>query len=59
MRRSRSLPGLPALVLLLLLALPALGPDDDAFGAGSKGGEWKNVTLLYTTDVKGKIEECG
>lgn len=59
MTRSRSFLGLMALVLLLVLALPALGPDEAAFGAGEKGGEWKNVTLLYTTDVKGKIEPCG
>lgn len=25
----------------------------------AKGGNWKNITLVYSTDVKGKIEPCG
>ena len=26
---------------------------------GEKARAWKNITLIYTTDIKGKIEPCG
>ena len=45
------------LVLILVLAVYSQGPGLRASWA--KGGNWKNVTLIYTTDVKGKIEPCG
>jgi hypothetical protein len=57
MRRLKSPIGLLTLCLLLVAALmagPGLGQN-----SGDKGGDWKNVTILYTTDVKGKIEPCG
>ena len=46
------------MVLLFILALmlaataaPAQEPDADA--------DWKPVTVLYMSDVKGKIDPCG
>ena len=48
--------GLLALVVVLGSALPVFAQAQDAQG---KGGDWKNVTLLYTTDIKGKIDPCG
>ena len=59
MRILKSFPGLLALVLLMVLALPALGPGLSQHDGCALGGEWKNVTLLFTTDIKGKIEPCG
>jgi hypothetical protein len=58
MMKSKSSPGLLALVLLLALAVPVVMAAGQARGE-AKGGDWKNVTLLYTTDIKGKIEPCG
>ncbi len=26
---------------------------------GEQNKAWKNIALLYTTDIKGKIEPCG
>ena len=33
------------------------GLADRAFARD--GGDWKNVTVLYLNDVKGKIDPCG
>lgn len=51
--------GLAALALLLLsvTAVPGDGTDGAAYAAD--GGNWKNVSILYLNDVKGKIEPCG
>lgn len=43
---------------VLLLALPAVTPGPVP-PAAAEGGEWKNVHLIYTTDLKGKTEPCG
>lgn len=59
MRKLKSFPGLLALVLLLVLALPVPGPGLKHLEGCALGSEWKNVTLLFTTDIKGKIEPCG
>ena len=48
-----------ALVLLVALALPVLGPEFSVPDARAESGDWKNVSLIYTTDIKGKIEPCG
>ena len=42
-----------AVVLVALSQGPGLGKS------WAKGGNWKNVSLIYTTDIKGKIEPCG
>ncbi len=46
---------LVALLLVLSVALPAAVPAE----AEASEGTWKGVTLLYTADVKGKIDPCG
>ncbi len=43
--------------LCVLVVAVALGTNLRSTWA--KGGNWKNITLIYTTDVKGKIEPCG
>ena len=37
--------------VLTVLGLPALAEDQD--------GDWKDVTMIYTTDIKGKVDPCG
>jgi len=50
-----------ALAFVLSAAAPALlqisARADE--GAGADKGTWKDLILLYTTDIKGKIEPCG
>ena len=52
---------LPTVALSLLAA--ALAPLMLAESVRAEDGEktkaWKNITMLYTTDLKGKIEPCG
>lgn len=43
------------LLATLILTLVNLG---DA-GVSRGGDEWKQVTVIYQSDVKGKIEPCG
>ncbi len=45
------------LVLGVLLGDGSGGLADQAFA--QEGGNWKNVTVLYLNDVKGKVEPCG
>jgi 2',3'-cyclic-nucleotide 2'-phosphodiesterase (5'-nucleotidase family) len=59
MTKSKSPLGLLALVLLLALALPAVSSYDGKAQAQEQDGSWKNLSILYTTDCKGKIEPCG
>ena len=56
MMKMKSSLGLLALVVLAASVLPVkiLAQDEEA-----KGGDWKGVSLLYTTDIKGKIDPCG
>lgn len=49
--------GLLLLCLLLVLVTVSLGANLRQTWA--KGGDWKNLTLVYSTDIKGKIEPCG
>lgn len=46
-----------ALVLAIILAAaaPVLTPTT----AGAGDGTWQDLVMLYTTDIKGKIEPCG
>ena len=43
------------LAVLLAAAAPALMPSPAHAGDGT----WQDLVLLYTTDIKGKIEPCG
>jgi hypothetical protein len=57
--RVRALPG--ALLLLVLLALLALlaQPGGATPGKLPPKPNWSSVTVLYNSDVGGKIEPCG
>jgi len=48
-----------AVLVALAVVLPAIIPGLLNEGVAAKGGDWKSVTVLYTTDIKGKIEPCG
>lgn len=48
-----------ALTLLLAFVLTAALQGADLRQTWAKGGDWQNVTVVYTTDIKGKIEPCG
>ncbi|MBU8870600.1 MAG: hypothetical protein KOO60_07040 [Gemmatimonadales bacterium] len=47
------------LALLLTFVLVVLSQGLDLRKSWAEGGNWKNVTLIYSTDIKGKIEPCG
>ena len=56
MRSGRPVRAMVLLLLAMLLAtvlVPAAAPAQDEDAA------WKPVTVIYQTDVKGKIEPCG
>jgi hypothetical protein len=57
--RVRALPG--ALLLLVVLALLALAsqPGGATQGKLPPPAKWSGVTVLYNSDVGGKIEPCG
>jgi hypothetical protein len=62
MNKLKDLIGVPtlmslALVLAIVLsaAAPALMPAPARAGEGT----WQDLVLLYTTDIKGKIDPCG
>ncbi len=44
-----------ALAFVLSAAAPALLQSSARAGEGA----WQDLVLLYTTDIKGKIEPCG
>ena len=52
-------------VPLLVVALLAMGLSPLLQAATARAADeapakaWKNITLIYTTDIKGKIEPCG
>ena len=46
---------LVALVFVLSLGVSVFAPVE----AQAADGAWKGVTLLYSSDIKGKIEPCG
>lgn len=45
-----------AVVALLVVLAGALAQQPRA---QAESGNWNNVLMVYTTDVKGKIEPCG
>ena len=44
-----------ALAVVLAATVPVLAPTSARAGDGT----WQDLVLLYTTDIKGKIEPCG
>lgn len=46
---------LVALVFVLTLGISVFAPVEAQTGDGT----WQGVTLLYSSDLKGKIEPCG
>ena len=64
LKSERRIPALPVLVAVLALLAAGFSPLMLADEVQAQGGEdevkaWKNIALLYTTDIKGKIEPCG
>ena len=51
--------GLSALVFILSAVLPWSIWETGSARAQGGGGDWKPITLLYSSDTKGKIEPCG
>lgn len=51
--------GLAILVLMLFSVASVPGEKSDGAVYAADGGNWKNVTILYLNDVKGKIDPCG
>ena len=46
------------LLALGVLAVPTL-PSANGEARAQEKGTWKDLVLLYTTDIKGKIDPCG
>lgn len=47
------------LLLLLALVMGGAGVRTAPVNAQDDQGHWNNIHLIYTTDIKGKIEPCG
>lgn len=54
-----ALAGAAASVLAATLLLPQLPPTGRAPGAAYGDENWAPLTILYTSDIKGKIDPCG
>ncbi len=50
---------LASLTLALAFVISAVAPVLQPDGARAGEGSWQDLVLLYTTDIKGKIEPCG
>ncbi len=48
-----------AAVLLIATGVSLLSANAVLAEDGEQGKAWKNITMIYTTDIKGKIEPCG
>ena len=48
-----------SLALVLVFVLSAAAPALLTVNARAGDGTWQDLVLLYTTDIKGKIEPCG
>lgn len=55
----RSLLAVAALMLLAVGLAPLLLSETVRAEDGEQNKAWKNLTMIYTTDIKGKIEPCG
>ncbi len=51
--------GLSTVILLLLVSTTGPGGSSNSSAFAADRGTWKNVTVLYLNDVKGKIDPCG
>ncbi len=51
--------GLATVLLLLVSTAATPGGESTSTAFAADNGSWKNVTVLYLNDVKGKIEPCG
>ena len=58
-RAQRWLLSVAALALLVVGLAPLMLAETVRAEDGDQAKEWKNIALLYTTDIKGKIEPCG
>ncbi len=56
---QRWLLSIAALALLVVGLSPLMLAETVRAEDGDQAKEWKNIALLYTTDIKGKIEPCG
>ena len=54
-----SIVGAGACVLTAALLLPQLPPTGHNPGAAQGEDDWVPLTILYTSDIKGKIDPCG
>ena len=54
-----SISGAAACVLTATLLLPQLPPTGHNAGAAHGAEDWVPLTILYTSDIKGKIDPCG
>lgn len=50
---------LASLTLALAFVISAAAPVFQPEVARAGDGTWQDLVLLYTTDIKGKIEPCG
>ncbi len=50
---------LVSLVLALAFVFSVTLPGQQPTAARAGDGTWQDLVLLYTTDIKGKIEPCG
>jgi hypothetical protein len=57
-RVSATLLSLAVLLSLVLLLLAAVDKGRGP-ATSSAAEEWRNVTIVYTSDIKGKIDPCG
>ena len=58
-RAQRWLLSITALALLVAGLAPLMLAETVRAEDGDQAKGWKNIALLYTTDIKGKIEPCG
>ncbi len=59
LNRSQVLWAVLALLALAFAATAAMAAPAESKPAKGDKGDWKNLQLVYTTDIKGKIEPCG
>jgi len=48
-----------AVLLRIATGMPLLTANTALAQDGEQTKAWKNITMIYTTDIKGKIDPCG